>query len=368
MNIRSQTCIGLDGRGLAILSALCIGDVQGNTAEDNPYLVWDVNWFSNQEGLLADPTRLRRDTAAWPDPESLIQDALFERFKQAFIIVPNMDSYESRFNEKTSLLDQDRFGNFHQQLGRHLLLNLHTSPSDWWLRQKFNDDMLSLRDNLYGSVEGPFLENYFKKRFSSGMHIVDIGCGPGYYSNLIAQTGATVLGVDPNKDYIKIAQIKAAKGASFQSLPIGEQGGLDEVPTASADTVFISDALLFYFVSPDPKIKADIEVLFSDIHRILKPGGMFISVEPHYFFWLTPWLGDEKHPFTVLTEYRNRSFRVTPTFSEFINTFALGGFAVTRMEEMYPVQKFESTDPRAYHFANEFPLGQLFELKSMGSN
>ena len=30
--------------------------------------------------------------------------------------------------------------------------------------------------------------------------------------------------------------------------------------------------------------------------------GVLISLEPHYIFWLAPWLGEEQWPFTVLTE------------------------------------------------------------------
>ena len=79
-------------------------------------------------------------------------------------------------------------------------------------------------------------------------------------------------------------------------------------------------------------------------------------------FWLTPWLGDADRPFTVLSEYRDPRFRVTETISGLIQAFCKGGFAVTWMEELVPDPNFERTDPRAYHFARQFPLWHLFEL------
>ena len=121
-----------------------------------------------------------------------------------------------------------------------------------------------------------------------------------------------------------------------------------------------------YFVAPDPNQVADINTLFADIRRILKPDGLLLSVEPHYIFWLLPWLGEGDRPFTVLTEYREKFFGVTPTISTLIQAFAKGGFAVTWMEEMYPDSAFEAVDPRAYHFACQFPLWQMFELKQTG--
>jgi len=366
-NLRAKTFLGLDIFGLGVISELRAGNNKGNSNDSHSFSVWDIFWFSNRDGLLADPTRMRRDVADWPAPKQLNRTELIETFRGNFLYIENGDEYESLFTEKKSLLDQKRFGNFHQQLGQELMLNQRVSPSDWWLGQKFHSDFQSLRNNLYGAVEGPYLKKYFEKRFSAGINVVDIGCGPGYFSNLIAKTGATVLGVDPSEPYIDIAQNNRVENATFVVASVGEEGGLNVVPDNSADAVFISDALLFYFVPPDPTIKADINILFNDIRRILKPGGTLISVEPHYLFWLMPWLGDEEHPFTALTEYRNRTFHVTPPFSELIQAYANGGFAVTWMEEMYPSEDFKASNSRAFHFANEFPIGQLFELKQLAA-
>ena len=44
-------------------------------------------------------------------------------------------------------------------------------------------------------------------------------------------------------------------------------------------------------------------------------------------------------------------------------TYSKGGFAITWMEELLPEPSIEKIDSRAYNFAKEFPLWQLFELK-----
>jgi SAM-dependent methyltransferase len=192
-----------------------------------------------------------------------------------------------------------------------------------------------------------------------------MGCGTGYYSNRIAETGATVLGVDPSESYINTARQNAAGKVSFETRKVGYEGALDFIPSDSVDYVYMSDALLFYFTPALPNDTASLDILLRDIRRILKPGASFISVEPHFLFWLAPWLGDPDRPFTVINEYHDRKFGVAPNLSRFVQACAKGGFAVTWIEELYPDPDFESIDPRAYYFAREFPLWQLFEMKKI---
>ena len=86
-------------------------------------------------------------------------------------------------------------------------------------------------------------------------------------------------------------------------------------------------------------------------------------MEPHYIFWLSPWLGNPDRPFTILTEYNNKKFGVTPNISKLIQEYSKGGFAVYWMDELVPDKSFEKIDYRAYNFAKEFPLWHIFELK-----
>ena len=105
----------------------------------------------------------------------------------------------------------------------------------------------------------------------------------------LTQNEAKVLGVDPNENYIKLAKQNAIQGATFEQMNIGFTNSLEKLQSASFDYVFMSDALLFYFVPPKLEQKPDIQNLLVNIRRLLKPDGIFINVEPHYIFWLLPW-------------------------------------------------------------------------------
>ena len=364
MNIFTKTCIGVEKKFFKIFDEQFLNSLNSKMENfDEKVTIWNMSEFSNEKGLLADPTRLIRDESNWKEQKELEINTILEILKEKYLVIDDFTKYRQKFQRKKSVLDSENFGNFHDQLGQHLLLNLRKSPDKWWTEQKFNENFSSTKNNLYDAIQSKFLEKYFQNKIKSGDIVVDIGCGVGYYSNMIAKNGAKVTGLDPNPDYIKIAKSNANLETEFMVADIGNSEDLEKIPKEYADFVFMSDALLFYFVSPDTKKEPNIEKLFADIKRILKPNGIFISVEPHYIFWLTPWLGEIDAPFTALIEYNNKKFGVTPTISKLIQSFSKGGFAVTWMEELTPDESFLKVDSRAYNFAKEFPLWQLFELK-----
>jgi len=363
MNIFTKTTIGVEGKFFEIFNnrTLNLSNAEIEKFKDK-FSIWDISKFSNEDGLLADPSRFVRNEKEWKNKKELELKDLVKILEEKFLIINEYNDYRKKFQRMESILDSENIGNFHDQLGQHLMLNLRKSPEKWWTEQKFNQNFTSTKKNLYDAIQSKFLEKYFSKKIKSKYHVVDIGCGVGYYSNMMAKNAAKVVGIDPNPEYIKTAKKNAVPNTEFLVMDIGNSEELKKIPNESADIVFMSDALLFYFVSPDIKKKPNLEKLFSDIKRILKPNGIFISVEPHYIFWLSPWLGEKGNPYTILTEYNNKKFGVTTTISKLIQSFAKGGFSITWMEELIPDEYFKKIDERAYNFAMEFPLWQLFEL------
>ena len=362
MNVFARTSLGISGEVVAFLGRAGSRLSEQVSAHPTKYLCWDVEYFSNENGLLADPTRFRRNMDQWRELH-LDAKALEGKLKAHCILIDDESVYRERFQDKRNLLDRERFGNFHQQHGQHLLLVKRDNPAEWWMRQKFTEDYLTVReDTLYGAVQLRFLQDYFKRSMKPGMQVIDLGCGTGIYSNLMAQCGAEVRGIDPSDEYLDVARSYALGKATFEKASIGEAGGLDGIEDGWADVVFMSDALLFYFVPFYPGQKADLQTLLADIRRVLKPGGVFVSLEPHAAFYLCPWLGADDRPFTIVTEYLDKRFGIVPPFSWLVHALAEGGFAVKDLLEIGPADYFRDVDSRGYHFAREFPLWQLLEL------
>ncbi|MGY5142941.1 MAG: class I SAM-dependent methyltransferase [Candidatus Nitrosopumilus sp. bin_32a] len=333
-----------------------------NTNQGEKFEIWDIERFSNFDGLLADPTRIKRNISEWPEPEICEISKVLEIFKKKYIIIDNYERYLEIFQSKISLLDNEHIGNFHQQLGQKMLLERKINPDDWWISQKFNEDISGIKNNLYKSVQENFLKEFFEKTFSKNNTILDLGCGVGYYSKLMAKSEAKVIGIDPNQEFIEIAK-KNSNGVEFKVSEIGNSDSLDWIEENSIDYVFMSDALLFYFVPPNPKQKYEIHDLLSSIKRILKKNGRLFSLEPHGLFFLRPWFGEIENPFTIITEYNKKKFDITPNLSEIIKSFLDSGYIIRDLKELYGNSETKIQDKRAESFSKEFPLWWFFELE-----
>lgn len=363
-NVFTKTCLGVNTDTLSTYKKLEFLKIDEITKleKEKKWKVWDIEIFSNEKGLMEDPSRFIRKTKMWPKSKNLSLTDLKEKLISKYLLIENDKKYRNVLEHKRSVLDKKHLGNFHEQLGQHLMLNLRESPDTWWKKQKFNDNFSNTKNNLYRAIQTNFLKKYIPTKFTKNSNVLDLGCGVGFYSKMIGKTGATVKGLDPNEKSINIAKEKCPKNVTFKVANIGFKGGLDFIKDNSLDFVFMSDALLFYFFPIEKSNKPELKILLNDIKRILKPKGVFISMEPHYIFWLLPWLGEIQNPFTIITEYHYKKFSVTPSISQFVKSITSNGFFVKTMDEIYPEQNYKKIDERAFYFSNQFPLWQLLEF------
>jgi SAM-dependent methyltransferase len=100
-----------------------------------------------------------------------------------------------------------------------------------------------------------------KTNIKSGNNVLDIGCGPGNSSSLLSRVGANVTGIDFSPKMIKVAMSKypdiTFQQADAEKIPM---------PEKSFDVV-VSNYVVHHFADP--------KKVFSEISRVLKPGGRF---------------------------------------------------------------------------------------------
>lgn len=105
-------------------------------------------------------------------------------------------------------------------------------------------------------------------------HVLDIGCGTGSLTLLIADRlskGGRVIGVDAAPRMIAIARRKASRGKSCAEFVIGVAEALD-----FADNSFdhVVNSMFSHHIDSGLKMLA-----FKEMHRVLKPGGKLCTVD-----------------------------------------------------------------------------------------
>ncbi len=108
----------------------------------------------------------------------------------------------------------------------------------------------------------PFLEKYYS--LSKEQRIADIGSGTGIFSELLLISGYKVIGIEPNENMRRAAEIKLSNYPGFTSRNHrAEQTGLR---THSVDLITVAQA--FHWMEPVLTKK--------EFLRILKPGGHIV--------------------------------------------------------------------------------------------
>ena len=125
----------------------------------------------------------------------------------------------------------------------------------------------------------PFLAQVYEDLFTSllpdkAQTLLDVGCGTGLYWPILARYGEEISGIDSSKSMIDEAnRLVKAKGFDHITASVQNSGDL-QFPDGTFDVVICVDALHHI-----PQLRRAV----SEFHRVLKPGGRFLAVEPNMF-------------------------------------------------------------------------------------
>jgi len=348
-------------RSHVLLSLPLFDWLAGAKRDASELCAWDCTEIPNLEGLLADPTGLVRGALGEPRRFADVAQAL-DFLAKRFVLIRDPDAYRAYFAKRSSLIDRRHMGTFHQRVGAELLLRKKVDPDAWWYSQKFDPETGEVRDSLYRFVQKEFIDRYIGSLDLAGSAVLDFGCGSGLASQQFTARGAHVTGVDPDAAALEIAQ-RQVKG-HFQSvhLDFSSADPLAKLPLGPFDLIWLSDVLLFYFYPQDagePIVPP--AALLEQLASRLADGGRLVTMNPHAVFWLAPWLGDAEFPYTVITEYADRFYSVTPSLEELSAALERAGLCILRIHEPRPRESGRAADPRAFHFAERFPVWWVFE-------
>jgi hypothetical protein len=108
LNVFARTSLGLESSALLVLRAAetsALDELEGAFVGQT-FKVWEIECFSNAEGLFADPTRFERDIGNWPAAEGLAASELVKRCQKHCLLIEDEAAYRARFAPKQSLVDR----------------------------------------------------------------------------------------------------------------------------------------------------------------------------------------------------------------------------------------------------------------------
>jgi SAM-dependent methyltransferase len=132
------------------------------------------------------------------------------------------------------------------------------------------------RTNLidqFGSIDIYLFDQIHRGRITSGMRVLDAGCGRGRNLVYLLRSGADVSGVDADPDNIDRVRAMAAELSpdlppeQFRSEP------LDRLSFSDADFDAVLCNAVLHFIKDDVEFRATLDQLF----RVLRPGGLFFA-------------------------------------------------------------------------------------------
>lgn len=335
-----------------LVNAVISGEISGEAK----YV--DLSCFSLKDCLLDNPAGI-----LCHDQEPVLTAGALADLKALLLkhsILVKDGTYLQRWGKKQNLFDRVRIGNFHQQIGEHVLLQFKgRSADEWWVYQKFEKGLKEPRKGLYRWAQKKFMTEYFKDL--SGQEVLDFGCGVGYYSRFFADKGATVTGVDPASAFIDMAREHfSGPQTEFIVQSFEEEQDFKALSGRKFDMIFLGDVFLYYF-EPYKPLAIKPAGLLRQLKNLLKPGGRICICDPHGCFHLNAWLGKE-HPFLVSTEYRHRRFRVSPNLEEISRAVEDAGLSIRKIRECYADDQTSTGQVGAV--GREFPLWWFFEVSA----
>lgn len=121
-----------------------------------------------------------------------------------------------------------------------------------------------------GEIRQEHIHRYgWARAFVSGKRVLDVACGEGYGSAMLADSAASVVGVDVSPD--AVAHARERYGRQNLQYLVGDVAALD-LPAAGFDVVVSFETI---------EHLADQQAMLDGIKRVLAPGGLLVISSPN---------------------------------------------------------------------------------------
>jgi len=218
--------------------------------------------------------------------------------------------------------------------------DLWETHADWWI-----DGFTDGADPEYEEQILPLAAD----ELDGARRVLDIGCGDGQISRLLAAKGASVVGIDPTWNQITVAARRAGGPAYVRA-------GAARLPFPAATFDAAVACLVFEHID-------DIDTAIAEVARVVRPGGQFSFFLNHPLFqtpesgWIDDQILDPPEQYWRIGPYLPESESIEQVelgvyirflhrpLSRYLNTLTEHGLMLERMVEPAPPPGFLARAP-----------------------
>ncbi|MGW5377268.1 class I SAM-dependent methyltransferase [Nocardia sp. NPDC003999] len=112
-----------------------------------------------------------------------------------------------------------------------------------------------------------------------GARLLDLGCGNGYLSRILAGDGAEVTGVDPSENMVALALDRESRDPLGVKFAVASTSDLSPFADAEFDVIVANHVLTAV---------VDLDGALAEVNRVLRPGGRLVALFSHPCFSCGP--------------------------------------------------------------------------------
>lgn len=197
-----------------------------------------------------------------------------------------------------------------------------------------------------------------------GKKILDLGCGPGIYADILYKKGAIIKGIDFSEELVKIAKEKVP-GVDFCV------GDAEKLPYNDKEFDIVFSALMMGHLASWDKV-------LSEVNRVLKTGGIFIFSQHNpvtekmsnkkWFFKTFRVLNDYFNEGKIVRDWKEKSniskmVHYHKTYARIIRLLIEHGFYIIDYEDCKPLSSSKKIFPKEYKKTINIPHFCVWKLK-----